>query len=413
MHPSAEPIDLIMSGSPPRAAPPPPPAIPTEAVSPGSRVFLALVTRPPAGPRGSLPADHERQSTNPCRSRSRCAAAAARHGDRSSCTLFTPLVRRPPAGVRGPRDPPAAVPRRPYPLRRRLPPLGPRRAAAGADAARAPPLDQQLLHPSLPKLPRRRTARAATALPVPGMPRLIGELVDVREARELRPIQFIVCSDDDLIVLMARGCPYPPPLGPLIACCRPGSMSSWSTATYVAQESDYDFHYQDIAFHHGNVYGVNGTGDLYAHNISEDSGTGEMVVSHAKQVIKCSDAWFGMKLRQFFLAVSRGDLLLVKWIDDEMFTSSFEVFKVDLEMSRWSEVSSLGDQVLFVSGMCSKAVSTSSDGDYLRGNCIYFMDYDRRGAKGCAMYDLRDNTYHKIHTPQCRSHEPAWFFPHK
>ncbi|KQJ92196.1 hypothetical protein BRADI_4g42198v3 [Brachypodium distachyon] len=358
MHPSAEPIDLIMSGSPPRAAPPPPPAIPTEAVSPGSRVFLALVTRPPAGPRGSLPADHERQSTNPCRSRSRCAAAAARHGDRSSCTLFTPLVRRPPAGVRGPRDPPAAVPRRPYPLRRRLPPLGPRRAAAGADAARAPPLDQQLLHPSLPKLPRRRTARAATALPVPGMPRLIGELVDVREARELRPIQ-------------------------------------------------------DIAFHHGNVYGVNGTGDLYAHNISEDSGTGEMVVSHAKQVIKCSDAWFGMKLRQFFLAVSRGDLLLVKWIDDEMFTSSFEVFKVDLEMSRWSEVSSLGDQVLFVSGMCSKAVSTSSDGDYLRGNCIYFMDYDRRGAKGCAMYDLRDNTYHKIHTPQCRSHEPAWFFPHK
>ncbi|KQJ92284.1 hypothetical protein BRADI_4g42652v3 [Brachypodium distachyon] len=183
--------------------------------------------------------------------------------------------------------------------------------------------------------------------------------------------KFIVCSDDGLTVAMAT-------------TDSPG--------------------YEDIAFHHGNIYGVTKKGDLYKHDIGEDSGTGEPVVSYAKQVITCGDTWFDLARKQLFLVVSRGDLMLVKRNDTRSRygrtskPSAFEVFKADLEMSRWSEVSSLGDQVLFVSGMCSRAVSASSHyGNYLRGDRIYFThheiycdtDHSRLCATKSGVYDLR------------------------
>ncbi|KQJ92282.1 hypothetical protein BRADI_4g42646v3 [Brachypodium distachyon] len=217
--------------------------------------------------------------------------------------------------------------------------------------------------------------------------------------------KFIVCSDDDgLTVAMARGHYH----GSLTACCRPG-MSVWSIAANPG--------YEDIAFHHGNIYGVTRKGDLYAHNISEDSGTRETVVSYSKQVIMSSDT----PAKKLFLVVSRGNLLLVKCYD-RIVASAFEVFKADLEMSRWSEVSGLGDQVLFVSQMCSKAVSASSHGNYLCGNRIYFMDDETWSASNrhhhpkasvCGMYDLRNNICHRILTLQCSYFTPTWFFPHK
>lgn len=173
-------------------------------------------------------------------------------------------------------------------------------------------------------------------------------------------------------------------------------MSFWSTADSPG--------YEDIAFHHGNIYGVTKKGDLYKHDIGEDSGNGEPVVSYAKQVITCGDTWFDLARKQLFLVVSRGDLLLVKRNDTRSRygwtskPSAFEVFKADLEMSRWSEVSSLGDQVLFVSGMCSRTVSASSHyGNYLRGDRIYFThheiyrdtDHSRLCATISGVYDLR------------------------
>ena len=43
--------------------------------------------------------------------------------------------------------------------------------------------------------------------------------------------------------------------------------------------------YQDMAFHNGKVYAVANGGDLYEHEISEDSDTGEPRVSGVQQVI--------------------------------------------------------------------------------------------------------------------------------
>lgn len=198
-------------------------------------------------------------------------------------------------------------------------------------------------------------------------------------------------------------------------------MSVWSIAANPG--------YEDITFHHGIIYGVTRKGGLYAHNISEDRGTGEPVVSMAKQVIMSSDtSRFDLTIKQLFLVVSRDNLLLVKWNDTKSSygrisgASAFEVFKADLEMSRWSEVSSLGDQVLFVSERCSKAVSASSHGNYLCGNHIYFMDYvtrsssnmhHRTGATTCGIYDLRNSICHPTRTLERSSFTPTWLFPHK
>ncbi|PNT65452.1 uncharacterized protein LOC104585191 [Brachypodium distachyon] len=113
------------------------------------------------------------------------------------------------------------------------------------------------------------------------LPHKFGPAYDVRS--DLISIRkFIVSSDvDGLIVAMTqRGLTGLTPShgrgGQHTACCRPG-MSVWSIAANPG--------YEDIAFHHGIIYGVTRKGGLYAHNISEDRGTGEPVVSKAKQVI--------------------------------------------------------------------------------------------------------------------------------
>ncbi|KAK9269307.1 hypothetical protein L1049_001078 [Liquidambar formosana] len=54
---------------------------------------------------------------------------------------------------------------------------------------------------------------------------------------------------------------------------------------------------------------------------------------------------------------------------------SFEIFKLDLSMKKWSEVKSLGDEALFLGHNGSISVSTRYS-KACRGNCIYFLNDD-------------------------------------
>jgi hypothetical protein len=94
------------------------------------------------------------------------------------------------------------------------------------------------------------------------------------------------------------------------------------------------------------------------HQVTESDSLGvgkkpTILLSSANQVIKGSDPWF-MGVSRFLVVSSGGRLLMVKWNhgwgkyrhDD---ISAFEVFEADLQMSRWSGLSSIGDQALFVS----------------------------------------------------------------
>ena len=114
---------------------------------------------------------------------------------------------------------------------------------------------------------------------------------------------------------------------------------------------------------------------------------------------------------------------MVKWNCYDS-NDDISVFEADLQLSRWSRLLSIGDQVLFVSQRCSKAIPVSPNrDDYLCGNRIYFVDHALYGPQkycfgptSCGMYDLRSNTYYPIVTDAFRANgigATSWFFPHK
>jgi hypothetical protein len=209
-----------------------------------------------------------------------------------------------------------------------------------------------------------------------------------------------------------------------VACCRPGS-SSWSSSSQAAAG------YEDIAFLDGNIYAITEGGDLFAHEVSDGRGAEEntpVLLSPGKLAIKGSDpSCYGV--RRFLVVSCGGKLLMIKWkygwgsyYDDD--TPAFEMFEADLQMSRWAQLSSIGDQVLFLSQTCSKAIPVSPNhDDYLCGNRIYFLDRAIYGPKkccsgktSCGMYDLRNNTYHPIVSDVFRDNDiqaKSWFFPHE
>ncbi|KAL6654712.1 hypothetical protein ACP70R_008177 [Stipagrostis hirtigluma subsp. patula] len=87
--------------------------------------------------------------------------------------------------------------------------------------------------------------------------------------------KIIVCSSD-LIVAMVNLYTCGPDV---VVCCRPG-MSSWSMSLI-----DWLHEYQDMAFHNGKIYTVDGGGGLFAHEITKDRDTGEPRVSRMEEVI--------------------------------------------------------------------------------------------------------------------------------
>lgn len=85
---------------------------------------------------------------------------------------------------------------------------------------------------------------------------------------------------------------------------------------------------------------------------------------------------------------------------------TLKVFEADLEMCQWLEVESIGDQVLFVSSNCSKAIKASSDcSGYIKGDRIYFVDNGfmlqpfrvaSSKPRSCGVYDMTSKSVHPI-----------------
>ncbi|KAF8656099.1 hypothetical protein HU200_060805 [Digitaria exilis] len=189
--------------------------------------------------------------------------------------------------------------------------------------------------------------------------------------------KVIVCSGD-LIVAKVNYRRHRPCA---VVCCRPG-MSSWLTGLCNGHW------YRDMAFYKGKLYTVTTEGHLFVHGVTNDADNGEPRVSRVEQVIQAPPpfkftldgpyATVGCN-RTCYLVVSRtGKLLMVRWIVSCDCRSSedstdrkmiLKVFEADFDMSRWLQVESFGDQVLFVSSYSSKAFSASSHHCHsLRGN---------------------------------------------
>lgn len=86
-----------------------------------------------------------------------------------------------------------------------------------------------------------------------------------------------------------------------------------------------------------------------------------------------------MGYKQWYLANLNGSLLLVGRIREYHVpvygyeTFSFVAYKLEREESKWSDVESLGDKMLFLGWNCSHSVS-ALDFNKCKGDCIYFTD---------------------------------------
>lgn len=215
--------------------------------------------------------------------------------------------------------------------------------------------------------------------------------------------KVIVCSGD-LIVAMIMGFKKYRILG-LMMCCRPGAPS-WSPT--VLRDG---LRYEDMAFHKGAIYAVTAAGDLFRHEISEhgDTTADPRILGSSRPVIlatkddtttSANDYHRATDSACYLVSSCTGKLLMVRWIVPQDYYhvdgsgKAFRVFEADLGESRWVEVESLGDQVLFVSPNCSRAIRASDHGSNLQANTIYFLHkgeycpYRHRNPRMCGVYDM-------------------------
>ncbi|CAO2146600.1 unnamed protein product [Urochloa humidicola] len=216
----------------------------------------------------------------------------------------------------------------------------------------------------------------------------------------------------------------------LVMCCRPG-MSSWSTGLLY----DYSYRrYQDMAYYEGRIYAVSTSGDLFVHEVTEDiDHTVEPRVCRLERLIKGNNNTFDGPpiFDDIYLVIScTGKLLMVHrpmYPQDnhgsESSTKIFRIFEADFVKSRWLEVESLGDQVLFVGTNCSRAIRASDHGNHLQGSTIYFLrEHAPTGDRffktisphTCGLYDMCSNTICPISLGDKHVSailKAAWFFP--
>ncbi|XP_039778554.1 uncharacterized protein LOC120645906 [Panicum virgatum] len=282
-----------------------------------------------------------------------------------------------------------------------------------------------------------------TTLWFPGQCR---EPVDLNSYGSRRPVststrffisKVIVCSED----LIAATVNYHITGPCAVVCCRP-VMSSWSAGLRDGRR------YKDMALYKGKLHTVTDDGSLFAHEVTEDTsnGEGEPRVSRIEQVIKppgfrlehvmLDEPYFTLDcVKTCYLVISRDHklLMVLRWIvvpcrdcyrPEQGCTPhmTLKVFEADLEMRRWVEVKSLGDQVLFVSPYSSKAIS-SDDCGYLRGNQIYFIDdslitvwrlWPSSKPRTSGVYDMSSGTMRSISLGGLVTNDQAkgsWFFP--
>ncbi|CAO2142274.1 unnamed protein product [Urochloa humidicola] len=213
-----------------------------------------------------------------------------------------------------------------------------------------------------------------------------------------------------------------------VAVCQPGAASWWSV------HMGYRFpKLVDMAFHQGNLYIVDCMEFLFKIDINVDDTTGDPWVSRVRKDIRCNPCPLNVGVdenvivKMLYLVELHGALLMVRrkmygqrktsvvaagaWYevairnDDFLRTvtptrrNEFEVFRADLQQSKWSEMTTIGDdQVLFLRRRCSRFVRVSQE---MLGDRIVFMDKDNEdhswceedaSLDSCSVYDLRDGS---------------------
>ncbi|KAF7111972.1 hypothetical protein CFC21_111921 [Triticum aestivum] len=188
--------------------------------------------------------------------------------------------------------------------------------------------------------------------------------------------------------------------GPLkIACFRPSNETAIQPATLLWSEGDYshghqchdwDFFYTDIAFHHGKVFALSLTENLFAFDLAIE----EMSLSQTRSCIEhaikegpAAAAGAALDYHNHHLVTSSDEqkLLMVRWrIPLRENRTKFhhrmmdlQVFEADLQKGRWSEVKDLGGQALFVGQTGSRALAVGGLSDQMfQANRVFLLGDD-------------------------------------
>ncbi|CAL4991836.1 unnamed protein product [Urochloa decumbens] len=239
--------------------------------------------------------------------------------------------------------------------------------------------------------------------------------VEMNEQEVLAANKILFCSPHLIAAIFSFMCDG----SSRIAVCQPGGTSWWSV--HMDHQAAL---FADIVFHQGKLYALDFKNMLFAVDITVDHSTGNPWIPQIQQVI--SGLFTGsfiivpgiLILNLTYLVESRGALLLVYrkiylglkavHLDRievlEAERNRFEVYEADFGQSRWTKVSTLGDdQVLFLCRRCSRSVSISHN--KMPGDRIFFMENEEEyhhcysskdPSSSCSVYDMRDG---KVCTP--------------
>ncbi|KAM0899646.1 hypothetical protein ACQ4PT_021163 [Festuca glaucescens] len=238
--------------------------------------------------------------------------------------------------------------------------------------------------------------------------------------------KMVMCSDGIVAAIVGDG-----RLGK-VARCRPAVPTAlWSLVLHDRWRP-----LMDIAFYDGKLYAVDEDENLLVMDVGEDGNNGEPVVPCVNLRVTGTPPVLPGNQRQtamlcLYLVVSDDTMTMVWRVIRDDFGSEFALFKADFGLSRWSEMTSIGDNVvLFVGagGSGARRLSHFELSRYeLRPNRIHFLHDDEfwlrsngKGRRGCCStqfgaYDMTDGKIYPL-VPPPELHNggkvPAtWLFP--
>ncbi|KAF8759191.1 hypothetical protein HU200_010219 [Digitaria exilis] len=191
----------------------------------------------------------------------------------------------------------------------------------------------------------------------------------IQSSKKMPVVNKIVMCSPNLVAAFAGSTLVGAGQNSQIIVCQPGA-SSWSVlAKYPCKL------FEDMVFYKGKLYALANDENLLIINISQDPITGDPQISRIGQVISGDNPWHSTIVpgeatdkKKLYLVESGGSLLMIRrrvcctLVGETVVAgqSEFEVFKADLEHSRWVNVTTLGDEMLFLGRPCSKAIAVDA-----------------------------------------------------
>ncbi|XP_042396399.1 F-box protein At2g05970-like [Zingiber officinale] len=183
----------------------------------------------------------------------------------------------------------------------------------------------------------------------------------------------------------------------------------WKMITISDYDDDYDYYYDDIAFHEGKLYAVLVSVEL-----------GEVIVAAYDLITQDSTptwtpvvALSDIDVTFYFLCTSSEDILLTRAVMNgpaENYINKLEVWKVDTEKCVANTINNLGEYSLFLSAASSLCIDTSSLPD-LKSNSIYIsIDLHDIGVSDNWVYSMEDESFTSFSLPPLSSRKRRRFY---